>query len=196
MLLPSDPSSLIQDLFDLLRHVWVLDKNLLWQSLLCALSVLQQFPVICHVWRLRVCRGGWRQHREHRGLIHQRLQEGKNKNWAVSNVFVTCPLYLSVWGGLKPRGCVIRGTARPSGQPSRFIISQCQRHRRGNSADQWAKVEARLNFLSKCGLFEYVSLTCMCRWTRWCVFLISLPLVILSDFHSSVLYWHKVMSPL
>lgn len=49
-----------------------------------------------------------------------------------------------------PRGCVIRGTAMPSGQPSRFIISQHQRDRRGNSTDQWAEVEAILNFLSKC----------------------------------------------
>lgn len=49
-----------------------------------------------------------------------------------------------------PRGCVIRGTARPSDQPNRFIISQCQRDRRGNSTDQWAEVKARLNFLSKC----------------------------------------------
>ncbi len=49
-----------------------------------------------------------------------------------------------------PRGCAIRGTAGPVGQPSRFIISQCQRDRRGNSTDQWAEVEARLNFLSKC----------------------------------------------
>lgn len=80
-----------------------------------------------------------------------------------------------------PRGCVITGTARPLGHPSRFIISQCQRGRRGNSPDQWAEVEARLNFLSK-SMCVFA-----CRWTRWCVLLISLLLVILTDFDSSVL---------
>lgn len=80
-----------------------------------------------------------------------------------------------------PRGCAIRGTARPSGQPSRFIISQHQRDRRGNSTDQWAEVEARLNFLFK--VCVCVSLTeCV-----WCVFLISLTLMILTGYHSCVL---------
>lgn len=84
-----------------------------------------------------------------------------------------------------PRGCVIRGTARLSGQPSRFIISQCHRDRRENSPDQWAEVEAR-EFSFKVWSVCVCSLTslCTCRWTRWCVFLISLALVISTDFHS------------
>lgn len=74
-------------------------------------------------------------------------------------------IFISSCGALvTPRGCAIRRTARPSGQPSRFIISQCQRDRRGNSTDQWAEVEARLNFLSKCvWVCLCVSLTvCVC----------------------------------
>lgn len=54
---------------------------------------------------------------------------------AVQEIFISSSGVLVTPRG---RGCAIRGTAGPSGQPSKFIISQCQRDRRGNGTDQWA----------------------------------------------------------
>lgn len=67
-----------------------------------------------------------------------------------------------------PRGCAIRGTARPSGHPVDLSSPTARETGGGNSTDQWAEVKARLNFLSKCVWVYLCMCLTVCTWVCGC----------------------------